>query len=49
MNFLISGAHISPIYLIGAGFVVGMLGGLFGAGAVPRLPSVVLGRRQIGS
>src|SRR5947208_16499515 len=32
MNFLISGAHISPIYLMGVGFIVGMLGGFFGVG-----------------
>src|SRR3982750_2215320 len=32
MNFLISGAHISPAYLIAVGFVVGMLGGFFGVG-----------------
>src|SRR5437763_8202717 len=32
MTFLISGAHIDPIYLMGVGFVVGMLGGFFGVG-----------------
>jgi uncharacterized protein len=32
MNFLISGAHISPMYLIAVGFVVGILGGFFGVG-----------------
>lgn len=32
MNFLISGAHISPAYLISVGFVVGILGGFFGVG-----------------
>src|SRR5262245_19587171 len=32
MNFLISGAHISPVYLMGVGFVVGILGGFFGVG-----------------
>jgi len=32
MNFLISGAHISPIYLISVGFIVGVLGGFFGVG-----------------
>jgi uncharacterized protein len=32
MNFLISGAHISPVYLMGVGFIVGMLGGFFGVG-----------------
>src|SRR5712672_2037843 len=32
MNFLISGAHISPIYLMGVGFIVGLLGGFFGVG-----------------
>src|SRR5213082_2559372 len=32
MSFLISGAHISPIFLMGVGFVVGILGGFFGVG-----------------
>src|SRR5215475_11698682 len=32
MNFPISGAHISPVYLIAVGFVVGILGGFFGVG-----------------
>jgi hypothetical protein len=32
MTFPISGAHIDPIYLIGVGFIVGMLGGFFGVG-----------------
>lgn len=32
MNFLISGTHIDPLYLMGIGFVVGMLGGFFGVG-----------------
>src|SRR3954463_5040902 len=32
MNFLISGVHINPLYLIGVGFVVGLLGGFFGVG-----------------
>lgn len=32
MNFPVSGVHISPLYLIGVGFVVGMLGGFFGVG-----------------
>src|SRR5881296_3022510 len=32
MSFLISGAHIDPVYLMGVGFVVGMLGGFFGVG-----------------
>jgi uncharacterized membrane protein YfcA len=32
MNFLISGAHISPIYLMSVGFIVGILGGFFGVG-----------------
>src|SRR5438552_4736873 len=32
MSFLISGAHIDPIYLMGVGFVVGILGGFFGVG-----------------
>jgi len=32
MTFPISGTHIDPVYLIGVGFVVGMLGGFFGVG-----------------
>jgi uncharacterized protein len=32
MNFDISGAHISPLYLICVGFIVGILGGFFGVG-----------------
>lgn len=32
MTFLISGAHIDPVYLMGVGFIVGMLGGFFGVG-----------------
>ena len=32
MTFPISGVHIDPLYLIGVGFVVGMLGGFFGVG-----------------
>jgi uncharacterized protein len=32
MIFPVSGVHISPFYLIGVGFVVGMLGGFFGVG-----------------
>jgi uncharacterized protein len=32
MWFPISGAHISPIYLIVVGFVIGILGGFFGVG-----------------
>ena len=32
MNFPISGVHIDPLYLMGIGFVVGMLGGFFGVG-----------------
>src|SRR5258708_34778341 len=32
MTFLSSGTHIDPFYLIGVGFVVGMLGGFFGVG-----------------
>ena len=32
MNFPISGTHIDPVYLMGIGFVVGMLGGFFGIG-----------------
>src|SRR5579871_3560994 len=32
MDFLISQTHISPVLLIGIGFVVGLLGGFFGVG-----------------
>src|SRR5438477_9358686 len=32
MTFLISGAHIDPVYLMGVGFVVGIFGGFFGVG-----------------
>jgi len=32
MDFLISGQHISPIYLAALGFVVGIFGGFFGVG-----------------
>jgi len=32
MLFPISGAHISPIYLVIVGFVIGILGGFFGVG-----------------
>jgi len=32
MFFPISGAHISPIYLVLVGFVIGILGGFFGVG-----------------
>src|SRR5229473_6895169 len=32
MTFPISGTHIDPVYLIGVGFVVGVLGGFFGVG-----------------
>src|SRR5579859_1295023 len=32
MDFPISQAHISPVLLIGVGFVVGLLGGFFGVG-----------------
>src|SRR5713226_10535814 len=32
MFFPISGAHISPIYLIIVGFLIGILGGFFGVG-----------------
>jgi uncharacterized protein len=32
MNFPIAGVHLSPLYLIGVGFVVGLLGGFFGVG-----------------
>ena len=32
MDFLISGTHINPFYLIGVGFIIGLLGGFFGVG-----------------
>src|SRR6266850_7645376 len=32
MTFPISATHIDPVYLIGVGFVVGILGGFFGVG-----------------
>src|ERR1700722_1602126 len=32
MYFPISGAHIDPFYLIGLGFIIGILGGFFGVG-----------------
>src|SRR5438034_10852469 len=32
MFFPISGAHISPLYLVIAGFIIGILGGFFGVG-----------------
>jgi uncharacterized membrane protein YfcA len=32
VNFLISGAHINPVFLMGVGFFVGILGGFFGVG-----------------
>jgi uncharacterized membrane protein YfcA len=32
MDFLISGQHVNPIYLITLGFVVGVFGGFFGVG-----------------
>src|ERR1044071_9006484 len=32
MTFPISGTHIEPLYLIGVGFIVGLLGGFFGVG-----------------
>ncbi len=44
MDFPISGLHISPFFLIGIGFVIGILGGFFGVGgsflAGPALFSV---------
>src|SRR5881396_3666347 len=46
MYFPISGAHISPIYLAVAGFLIGILGGFFGVGgsfiAGPALRAVGL-------
>jgi len=32
MDFLISGTHINPLYLIVVGFVIGICGGFFGVG-----------------
>ena len=32
MDFLVSNSHISPVYLIVIGFVIGVLGGFFGVG-----------------
>ncbi|MDP9292423.1 MAG: TSUP family transporter, partial [Verrucomicrobiota bacterium] len=32
MDFLISGQHISPYFLVGIGFLIGMMGGFFGVG-----------------
>ena len=32
MFFPISGAHISPFYLVIVGFLIGVLGGFFGVG-----------------
>jgi uncharacterized membrane protein YfcA len=32
MYFPISGAHIGPFYLVGLGFIIGILGGFFGVG-----------------
>src|ERR1700722_2230238 len=32
MFFPISGAHISPVYLVIVGFIIGILGGFFGVG-----------------
>lgn len=32
MTFPIAGVHISPVYLVAVGFVVGILGGFFGVG-----------------
>src|SRR5262244_364761 len=32
MIFPIAGVDINPIYLVGVGFIVGMLGGFFGVG-----------------
>src|SRR6202158_2631302 len=46
MFFPISGAHISPIYLVIVGFLIGVLGGFFGVGgsfiAGPALRAVGL-------
>ena len=32
MDFLISNVHISPVYLVVIGFIIGLLGGFFGVG-----------------
>src|SRR6266436_8645126 len=32
MDFLISGQHINPIYLVVVGFAIGVMGGFFGVG-----------------
>lgn len=32
MNFPIAGVHLNPVYLMGVGFIVGILGGFFGVG-----------------
>ncbi len=32
MDFLISQTHILPAYLVGVGFIIGILGGFFGVG-----------------
>jgi uncharacterized membrane protein YfcA len=32
MDFLISGEHINPLYLVTVGFIIGILGGFFGVG-----------------
>ena len=46
MDFPISHAHISPVYLVAVGFVIGILGGFFGVGgsfiAGPALRAVGL-------
>src|ERR1700751_171141 len=46
MFFPISGAHISPVYLVIVGFIIGILGGFFGVGgsfiAGPALRAVGL-------
>src|SRR6266571_3115042 len=46
MHFLISDTQINPFYLVGIGFIIGLLGGFFGVGgsflAGPALFVVVL-------
>src|SRR5271167_3116921 len=32
MDFLISGTHINPVYLMVVGFIIGICGGFFGVG-----------------
>jgi len=51
MFFPISGAHISPIYLVIVGFLIGILGGFFGVGgsfiAGPALRAIPAAYREV--